>query len=39
VRRAKKQNNPAILARLKPLGMLNFLIAIVIVILAVLTFH
>ena len=39
VRRAKKQNNPAILARLRPLGMLNFLIAIAIVILAVLTFH
>ena len=39
LRRAKKQNNPAILARLRPLGMLNLLIAIAIVILAVLTFH
>ena len=38
-RRAKKQNNPAILATLRPLGMLNLLIAIAIVILAVLTFH
>ena len=39
LRRAKKQNNPAILARLRPLGILNLLIAIAIVILAVLTFH
>jgi hypothetical protein len=39
VRKAKKQHNPAALARLKPLGILNFLIGITIVVLAVLTFH
>lgn len=39
VRKSKKQGNPAILAKLKPLGMLNFLIGITIVVLAVLTFH
>src|SRR5688500_4929847 len=30
-RKAKKQNNPAILAKIKPLGILNFLIGITIV--------
>ena len=37
VRRAK--GNPAILAKIKPFGMLNFFLGIAIVILAVLTFH
>ena len=37
--KAKKENNPAILMKIKPLGMLNFFLAIAIVILAVLTFH
>ena len=36
--KAKKQNNPAIFAKIRPLGMLNFLIGITIVILAVLAF-
>ena len=39
LRKSKKQNNPAILAKIKPLGILNFLIGITIVILAVLVFH
>jgi uncharacterized membrane protein len=39
VRKAKKQNNPAILAKIRPLGILNFLIGIAIVVLAVLAFH
>jgi hypothetical protein len=39
MRKSKKQNNPAILAKIKPLGMLNFLVGIAIVILAVLVFH
>lgn len=39
VRKAKKQNNLAVLAKLKPLGILNFLIGITIVVLAVLVFH
>lgn len=39
VARAKKQGNPAILAKLKPLGMLNFLLGLAIIVLAVLTFH
>jgi hypothetical protein len=37
--KAKKQNNPAMLAKIKPLGILSFLLGISIVILAVLTFH
>ena len=37
--KAKKQNNPAMLAKIKPLGILNFLLGIAIVIFAVLTFH
>jgi hypothetical protein len=39
VRKAKKENNPSILAKIKPIGMLNFFIAITIVIFAVLVFH
>lgn len=38
-RKALKENNPAALAKLKPLGMLNFVIGIAILILAILTFH
>src|SRR5688572_16204888 len=36
--KAKKQGNPALFAKIKPLGILNFLIGISIVILAVLAF-
>ena len=39
LRKSKKENNPAILGKIRPLGMLNFLIGITIVILAVLVFH
>lgn len=39
VSKARKQNNPALLMKLKPIGMLNFLVAITIVVLAVLSFH
>ena len=39
LRRSKKENNPALLAKIRPLGMINFLIGISIVILAVLVFH
>ena len=39
VRKARTQNNPAILAKIKPLGVVNFLIGIMIVVLAVLAFH
>jgi putative copper export protein len=39
LRKSKKENNPAILAKIRPLGMLNLLIGIAIVILAVLVFH
>jgi hypothetical protein len=39
VRKAKKENNPALLLKLRPLGMTNFFIGIIIMILAVLTFH
>jgi uncharacterized membrane protein len=39
LRKAKKQGNPAMLAKIKPLAMLNFFIAITIVILAVLVFR
>jgi hypothetical protein len=38
-RKAQQQGNPAGLAKLKPLGILNFLLGITIVVLAVLTFH
>jgi uncharacterized membrane protein len=39
VRQAKKMNDPTLLAKLKPLGMINFFLGLAIVILAVLTFH
>lgn len=39
VSKAKKQGNPALLAKIKPLGILNFLLGIAIVTFAVLTFH
>lgn len=39
VRKSKKQNNPALLSKIKPLGMFNFFIGIAIVIIAVLIFH
>ena len=39
VNKAKNENNPSILMKIKPLGMLNLFLAIAIVILAVLTFH
>ena len=39
VSKAKKEKNPAIMGKIKPLGMLNFFIGIAIVILAVLVFH
>lgn len=39
IAKAKKQGNPAILAKLKPLGMFNFLLGLAIIVLAVLTFH
>lgn len=39
VKKAKKENNPALLLKLKPLGMANFFIGIAIMLLAVLTFH
>jgi len=39
VRKAKKENNPALLLKVKPLGMLNLFIGIAIMILAVLSFH
>ena len=38
-KKAKKENNPALLASIRPLGMFNFIIAITIIILAVLTFR
>lgn len=39
VSKAKKENNPALMMKIKPWSMLNFFLAIAIVILAVLTFH
>jgi hypothetical protein len=39
VRKARQQNNPAMLIKLKPFGMLNFFLGITIVVLAVLSFH
>src|SRR5688572_26588319 len=39
VNKSKKESNPAIMMKIKPLGMLNFFLGIAIVILAVLTFH
>lgn len=39
ISRARKQANPAMLAKLKPLGMVNFLVGIAIVVCAVMAFH
>lgn len=39
VSKAKKEKNPAIMGKIKPLGILNFFIGIAIVVLAVLVFH
>ena len=39
VRKAKKENDPSQLAKVKPLGMMNFFIGIAILILAVITFQ
>jgi len=39
ISKAKKQGNPALLAKIKPLAMLNFFIGITIVITAVLAFR
>src|SRR5688572_2906436 len=38
-KKAQRENNPAVLMKLKPFGMLNFLLGITIVVLAVLSFH
>lgn len=37
--KAKREGNPAMLSKLRPLGMLNFLLGLSIIVLAVLTFH
>ncbi len=37
--KAAKQSNPALLAKIKPLGIVTFLLGITIVIFAVLSFH
>lgn len=39
VKKAKKENNPALLAKIKPLGIITFLLGIAIVVFAVLSFH
>ena len=39
VRRANKESNPALLAKIKPFGMFNFLLGLLIIVLAVLAFH
>ncbi|MFO7524586.1 MAG: hypothetical protein R6W68_03965 [Ignavibacteriaceae bacterium] len=39
VRKSKKEGNPALLAKIKPLGIMNFLLGLAIVVLAVLIFH
>jgi hypothetical protein len=39
VSKAKKENNPSLLLKARPLGLITFLIGITIVILAVLSFH
>lgn len=39
VKKAQREKNPALLAKLRPLGIVNFLIGITILVLAVLTFH
>lgn len=38
-KKAQMENNPALLASIRPLGLLNFVIAITIIVLAVLTFR
>ncbi len=38
-RKARQTNNPALLMKLKPWGMVNFFLGLTIVVLAVLTFH
>lgn len=38
-KKALKENNPSALAKLRPMGLLNFLIGLTILVLAVLTFH
>jgi uncharacterized membrane protein len=38
-RKAQREKDPSQLAKLKPLGILNFIIGIAILVLAVLTFH
>ncbi len=38
-KKAVKSGDPALFAKLRPLGILNFLLGITIVVLAVLTFH
>lgn len=39
ISRARKRNDPAMLAKLKPLGMMNFFVGIAIVVCAVMAFH
>jgi uncharacterized membrane protein len=39
IRKSKKENNPALLAKIKPFGIINFVLGILIVLFAVLTFH
>lgn len=39
VRKSKKEGNPALLAKIKPFGIINFLLGVAIVVLAVLIFH
>jgi len=39
ISRARKQNNPAMFAKLRPLGMLTFLVGIAVVVCAVIAFH
>lgn len=39
VRKSKKEGNPALLAKIKPIGIMNFLLGVTIVVLAVLIFH
>lgn len=39
VRKSKKEGNPALLAKIKPIGIMNFLLGVAIVVLAVLIFH
>lgn len=39
VRKSKKESNPALLAKIKPFGIMNFLLGVAIVVFAVLIFH